>query len=143
MTAHLDDFRKGKEGETPAAPLPIQMPGADRPLPRYQVNVLVDNGHRKGAPVVVESNPTYHNLTGRIEHQASWGGVATDYTMIKPGALHRANGGYLIVPARECLLNPFAWEGLKPVSRWQFQILISPGVFLRVHWPTYVRRLFC
>ena len=113
VTAHLDDFRKGKEGETPAAPPPIPAPGPDRPLARYQVNVLVDNGHLKGAPVVVESNPTYHNLTGRIEHQASWGGVVTDYTMIKPGALHRANGGYLIVPARECLLNPFAWEGLK------------------------------
>ena len=113
VTAHLDDFRKGKEGETPAAPVPFAMPGADRPLPRYQVNVLVDNGNLKGAPVVVESNPTYHNLTGRIEHQASWGGVVTDYTMIKPGALHRANGGYLIIPARECLLNPFAWEGLK------------------------------
>jgi len=113
VTAHLDDFRKAKEGETPASG-PVPIAGAERPLPRYQVNVLVDNGHLKGAPVVVESNPTYHNLTGRIEHQASWGGaVVTDYTMIKPGALHRANGGYLIVPARECLLNPFAWEGLK------------------------------
>ena len=111
VTAHLDDFRKGKEGDAPAAPAPV--PG-EKPLPRYQVNVLVDNGHLKGAPVVVESNPTYHNLTGRIEHQASWGGaVVTDYTMIKAGALHRANGGYLIIPARECLLNPFAWEGLK------------------------------
>ena len=112
ITAHLDDFRKGKDAETPATP-PIPIPNAERPLPRYQVNVLVDNGQLKGAPVIVESNPTYHNLTGRIEHQANWGGVVTDYTMIKPGALHRANGGYLIIPARECLLNPFAWEGLK------------------------------
>ena len=77
------------------------------------MNVLVDNGKLKGAPVVVESNPTYHNLTGRIEHQSNWNGMFTDYTMIKPGALHRANGGYLIIPARECLLNPYAWEGLK------------------------------
>jgi len=113
VTAHLDDFRKGKDSDTPAAPVPIPIPGADRPLPRYQVNVLVDHSGQKGAPVIVESNPTYHNLTGRIEHQASWGGVVTDYTMIKPGALHRANGGYLIIPARECLINPFAWEGLK------------------------------
>ena len=113
VTAHLDDFRKGKDSDTPAAPVPIPIPGTDRPLPRYQVNVLVDHSGQKGAPVIVESNPTYHNLTGRIEHQASWGGVVTDYTMIKPGALHRANGGYLIIPARECLINPFAWEGLK------------------------------
>lgn len=113
VTAHLDDFRKGKDAETPTPPVPVPMPGADRPLPRYQVNVLVDNSGLKGAPVIVESNPTYHSLTGRIEHQASWGGAVTDYTMIKSGALHRANGGYLIIPARECLLNPFAWEGLK------------------------------
>lgn len=113
VTARADDFRKGKEAETPAAPLPMLMAGAERPAPRYQVNVLVDNRSLRGAPVVVESNPTYHNLTGRVEHQASWGGVVTDYTMIKAGALHRANGGYLIIPARECLMNPFAWEGLK------------------------------
>jgi len=113
VTAHLDDFRKGKDADSPAAPTVLQLPGADRPLPRYRVNVLVDNRELKGAPVVVESNPTYHNLTGRIEYQGSFGNLVTDYTMIKPGALHRANGGYLIIPARECLLNPFAWEGLK------------------------------
>jgi lon-related putative ATP-dependent protease len=62
---------------------------------------------------VVETNPTYHNLIGRIEHQATWGGFFTDHTMIKSGALHRANGGYLIIPARECLMSPFSWEGLK------------------------------
>ena len=115
ITAHLDDFRKGKDSEAPAQPpaLPFPTPGPERPRARYQVNVLVDNSRLKGAPVVVESNPTYHNITGRIEHQSSWGGLITDYTMIKPGALHRANGGYLMIPARECLLNPFAWEGLK------------------------------
>jgi lon-related putative ATP-dependent protease len=89
------------------------MPDPDKPLVRYQVNVLVNNRDLRGSPVVVETNPTYHNLTGRIEHQSAWGGVVTDHTMMKPGALHRANGGYLIIPARECLMNPFAWEGLK------------------------------
>ena len=113
VTAHVDDFRKGKDAEPPQGPAPLLIPGGEKPQPRYQVNVLVDNRGQKGAPVVVESNPTYYNLTGRIEHQASWGGTVTDYTMIKAGALHRANGGYLIIPARECLLNPFAWEGLK------------------------------
>jgi lon-related putative ATP-dependent protease len=112
VTAHADEFRKGKEQETPPALAPL-VQGSDKPLVRYQVNVLVNNGGLKGAPVVVETNPTYHNLTGRIEHQATWSGVITDHTMIKPGALHRANGGYLIVPARECLLNGFAWDGLK------------------------------
>ncbi|MBI3665441.1 MAG: AAA family ATPase, partial [Acidobacteria bacterium] len=113
VIAHAEDFRKGKETEAPPLPLPQLVASAERMFARYQVNVLVDNGSLKGAPVIVESNPTYHNLTGRIEHQATWGEVFTDHTMIKPGALHRANGGYLIIPARECLLSPFAWEALK------------------------------
>lgn len=111
VLASLDDFRKAGESEaTPQVPLAA---GAERPLTRYKVNVLVDNSQLKGAPVIVESNPTYSNLVGRIEHQASWGALFTDHTMIKAGALHRANGGYLIVAARECLLNPVAWEALK------------------------------
>ncbi|MBZ5621932.1 MAG: AAA family ATPase [Acidobacteriia bacterium] len=113
VTAHADDFRKDKEAEAVPPQLAAFMPDPDKGLVRYQVNVLVDNSDLKGAPVVVETNPTYHNLTGRIEHQTTWGGTVTDHTMIKSGALHRANGGYLIVPARECLMNPFAWEGLK------------------------------
>jgi lon-related putative ATP-dependent protease len=113
IAAHTDDFRKGKEQETAPAPLAALMPAAEKPLARYEVNVLVSNEGRKGAPVILETNPTYHNLTGRIEHQATWSGVVTDHTKIKPGALHQANGGYVILPARECLLHPFAWEGLK------------------------------
>ena len=113
VTEHADDFRKGKEAEAAPPGLAALLPDVEKPLVRYQVNVMVSNRDRKGAPVVVETNPTYHNLTGRIEHQTTWGGVVTDHTMVKPGALHRANGGYLIIPARECLMNPFAWEGLK------------------------------
>jgi len=114
VIAHADHFRKGKEAETPPPPF-APPPGAstERLFSRYEVNVLVDNKDLKGAPVVVETNPTYHNLIGRIEHQATWGGFFTDHTMIKSGALHRANGGYLIIPARECLMSPFSWEGLK------------------------------
>jgi lon-related putative ATP-dependent protease len=113
VIAHADDFRKGKEGEGPQVAFAAMMPGMEKSFVRYQVNVLVDNGSLKGAPVIVETNPTYHNLTGRIEHQAAWGVVHTDHTMIKAGALHRANGGYLIIPVRECLVSPFAWDGLK------------------------------
>jgi lon-related putative ATP-dependent protease len=113
VVEHTDDFRKDREGEGAAPSLPLPVP-ADNPFARYEVNVLVDNGGLAGAPVLVESNPTYHNLVGRIEHKATFGGaVTTDFTMVKPGALHRANGGFLIIPARECLLNPYAWEGLK------------------------------
>lgn len=113
VVAHSDEIRKPAQQEAqPGSPLGFLVPPGDK-LVRYQVNVLLDNSSLRGAPVILESNPTYYNLTGRIEHAATLGGAVTDHTMIKPGALHRANGGYLIIPARECLLNPFAWDGLK------------------------------
>jgi len=82
-------------------------------LRRYQVNVLVDNGSRKGAPVIVESNPTYLNLIGRIEKRAYMGAVNTDFTMVQPGSLLNANGGYLIMEIEPLLTNPYVWEALK------------------------------
>ncbi len=82
---------------------------------RYMVNVMVSNGEGgpTGAPVVEEFNPTYGNLLGRVEHIAQMGTLVTDFLLIKPGALHRANGGYLLLDARRVLLSPFAWEALK------------------------------
>ena len=80
---------------------------------RYQVNVLVDADGATGAPVVYESNPSFGNLVGRVEHQAQMGALLTDFTLIKPGCLHRANGGYLILDAMRLLSAPYAWEGLK------------------------------
>lgn len=84
---------------------------------RYKVNVLVDHSDNGGAPVVHEDNPTYLNLIGRIEHIAQFGTLLTDFTLIKAGALHRASGGYLVLYARDVLMNAFAWEGLKRVLR--------------------------
>jgi len=83
------------------------------PFNRYFVNVLVDNGDCPGAPLVYEDYPSYQNLVGRIEHQAQMGTLHTDFTLIKSGALHRANGGYLLLDARKLLTQPFAWEALK------------------------------
>jgi predicted ATP-dependent protease len=82
-------------------------------IKRYEVNVLVDNSETHGNPVVLESHPAYHNLLGRIEHEFIMGATRTDFTMIRPGALHRANGGYLVLPARDLLITPYAWDGLK------------------------------
>ncbi len=114
VVEHADDFVKGKDDEVPQNPIAAMMKSAqERPFTRYAVNVLVDHSNTQGAPVIVETNPTYHNLIGRIEHQAMLGDVQTDHTMIKGGALHRANGGYLLLPARECLMNQHAWEALK------------------------------
>jgi lon-related putative ATP-dependent protease len=112
IVAHVDDFRAEKDKEPVAImglPLPVPAPS----FSRYEVNVLVDRSDAEGAPVIVESNPTYHNLLGRVEHHAFMGSVATDFGMIKPGALHRANGGYLVLPVREVLINYLAWEALK------------------------------
>ncbi|MBS0243163.1 MAG: AAA family ATPase, partial [Proteobacteria bacterium] len=82
---------------------------------RYMVNVIVGNGDApdEGAPIYEELNPTYGNLIGRVEHLAQMGALVTDFLLIKPGALHRANGGFLLVDARKLLLSPFAWEALK------------------------------
>ena len=111
-----EDF---KEQQPQQSPIPgLKLPRQEPSFERYQVNVLVDNKETVGAPVVFEPNPTYNNLFGRIEHVMQMGGVATtNFTLIKPGALHRANGGYLIVDAREVLINPFAWDALKRCIR--------------------------
>ena len=84
---------------------------------RYRVNVLVDNADTEGAPVIFEDNPTYQNLIGRIEHLSRMGTLQTDFTLIKLGALHRANGGYLVLDAEKVLSNAFAWDGLKRAIR--------------------------
>ncbi len=94
---------------------------------RYRVNVLVDNGATRGAPVVMEDLPTYQNLIGRVEHVAQMGALMTDFTLIRPGALHRANGGYLLVDAWRLFQQPFAWEGLKRALRAQAIRLESLG----------------
>jgi lon-related putative ATP-dependent protease len=88
-------------------------------LRRYRVNVLVDHSESEGAPVVFEDNPTCQNLTGRIEHMPHMGTLLTDFNMIRPGALHRARGGYLVLDALKVLTQPFAWEALKRSLRSQ------------------------
>ncbi|MDK1118088.1 MAG: ATP-binding protein [Anaerolineae bacterium] len=80
---------------------------------KYQVNVLVDNSKLEGRPVVLEMNPTYSNLFGRIEQEAIMGALVTDFTLIRGGSLHQANGGYLVLPAEDAIRNPFTWESLK------------------------------
>ena len=112
---NLEDFKpQPTQPQIPGLKIPRQEPSFER----YEVNLLVDNKETEGAPIVFESNPTYNNLFGRIEHVMQYGGVAvTDFTMIKAGALHRANGGYLVIDAREVLINPFVWDSLKRCIR--------------------------
>ncbi len=103
---------KAGPGEGAEAPLPAQEP-REIFLRRYQVNVLVDNSKLAGAPVVLETNPTYTNLCGRVEQEARFGALTTDFTLIRKGCLHQANGGYLVLPVIDLLRNPLAWETLK------------------------------
>lgn len=91
--------------------------GRDVRFRRYEVNVIVDNSMVLGAPVVIELNPTFTNVFGKIEKEAQFGALTTDFTLIRPGALHRANGGYLVVPAREVLTNLFTYQTLKLAAR--------------------------
>lgn len=101
----LQTFAGGQELNPPASEHPV--------LWRYGVNIMVNNADSEGAPVIYEDNPTYNNLVGSIEHVTRMGTLTTDYTYIKPGSLHRANGGYLLLDAQQVLTQPFAWEGLK------------------------------
>lgn len=115
VVENANDFRKTDE-EQPMMFMGLPIPSGGKnesTFRRYRVNVLVDNSALKGAPIVNESNPTFQNLVGRVEHMAQFGALVTDFNMIKPGALHAANGGFLVVEARDILTKPYAWDALK------------------------------
>jgi lon-related putative ATP-dependent protease len=111
VLANADDFRRPAYG--PAAILGLGAQASERELHRYAVNLLVDRRGAAGAEVVYADHPTYANLLGRIEHMQHLGSLVTDFTLVKAGALHRANGGYLVLDALKVLTQPFAWEALK------------------------------
>jgi len=115
IVERLDDFRspdKRQQGLPPAFEEFLE-PTFDR----YKINVFVTRQDSEGAPVVWEQNPTYSNLLGKIDFKARFGFTSTDHNMIKAGALHRGNGGYLVLQALEVLLSPFSWDALKRVLR--------------------------
>ena len=108
---NADDFRKPAD-EAAQGPMRLVM-SQESGLRRYQVNVLVDRSAPDGSPVVEEDHPTFQNLVGRVDHIAQLGTLVTDFNLVKSGALHRANGGYLLLDVLKVLQQPFAWEGLK------------------------------
>lgn len=87
------------------------------PFRKYRINVFVDNTNQKGAPVIIETNPTYYNLFGRIEKNVEHGMYLTDFTMVKAGAVHRANGGYLVLNAADIFKTASIWDTLKRVLK--------------------------
>ena len=111
IVANQANFRSESDS-SPASLLPM-VPQREPVIKNYKVNVVVDNSELKGAPVILETNPTYTNLFGRIEQEARFGALITDYSLVRSGSMHRANGGYLVIPAEEVLRNPLSWEGVK------------------------------
>lgn len=107
---HVDELQPSEEEN----PSPLAGGSDNRPsFEDYEVNLFVDHSQTKGAPIVTEDHPSYHNLIGRVEHESQLGALFTNFTLIKAGALHRANGGYLVLDAWRLLQQPFAWDALK------------------------------
>lgn len=117
VVENVHDFLAGSDEDGDAATQIRKLLAHIPALRRYGVNVMVDHAGRRGAPVVYEDLPSLANLVGRVEHHAHFGALVTDFTLVRPGALHRANGGYLVLDARKLLAQPFAWEELKRALR--------------------------
>jgi len=114
----------GESGEVDAHP---EESAQDARFRRYMVNVVIGDGVADGAPILEEDNPTLGNLVGRVEHISQMGTLVTDFLLIKPGVLHKANGGYLLLDARKVLLQPFAWEALKRALKGRKIAIESPA----------------
>ncbi|MEA1974475.1 MAG: ATP-binding protein, partial [Bacillota bacterium] len=110
---HINQFINHENEQEEKNPILFKTKNKEKFFDRYKLNHFVDNSELKSAPVIFESNPTYQNLMGSIEFTVDMGVRKTDFRQIKNGALHRANGGYLIVLAKDILSNPFAWKGVK------------------------------
>lgn len=148
--ANLDLFRAGADGEEPAPQVAIPgMPQAASPeafLSRYAVNVLVANDPSDGAPVIVSTDPSYHDLFGRAEYETVFGAATTDHRHLRAGLLHRASGGFLVLQAEDVLSKPLVWPRLKDVLRtgrlkienMGVQYMLFPGVSLDPE-PTEIR----
>ncbi len=115
---NLDLFKGAEEPVNPVLGVPMsQVMGGRNPFLPFEVNVFVDNSEAKSIPVIVESNPIFGNVFGKIERRFLFGGYLSDHTMLKPGALNQANGGYLLLSAKEVLLNAGVWPALKRAIR--------------------------
>ena len=119
---NIDYFLVEPQIETQQMPGP--RPEPPKPWENYRVNLFIDNSAQEGAPVIMDSNYSYHNIFGKLEYENYYGSLKTDYTMLKPGLLHKANGGYIIFQAHDLIENSVCYEGLKKALR-QKQLLIE------------------
>ncbi len=138
ILGYLDDVREDiannprfflKAYEEPTSTMWGESHPSEFAFSRYQVNLIVDNSQMTGAPVIYEDNPRYYKLFGRIEHVSQLGALVTDFTLIRQGILHCANGGYLILDASEILKQSWAWEALKrALLEKQIKIELPPNM---------------
>jgi len=135
---NLDLFKEKEEPSQTILGVPASYVARGRdPFTPFQINVFVDNGGKKGPPIVVETNPNFSNVFGRVERRFFFGGYLSDHTMLKPGSLHLANGGYLLLNAIDVLTNPAVWPALKRAIKTkqvgieepmeQFGLILSQG----------------
>ena len=115
ILTNLNEFIEDEQ--KPIGPMNMPKQEAQKPWHKYKVNLFVDNGNLTGAPVIIDSNPSFYNLFGKLEYENSFGTLKTDFTLIKPGLIHKANGGYIVLQIRDLLTNPLTWELFKRVLR--------------------------
>jgi lon-related putative ATP-dependent protease len=113
ILSHLEDFTEDPAKQGSGGSAQIRLEPSNDPFVKYDVNIVVDNTELKGAPVIIETNPTYYNLFGRVERRAQFGMLSADFTLIGAGSYARANGGFLVINAHDVFLNPGVWETLK------------------------------
>ena len=121
---NVDYFLADQPQEQAVPQVPGPRPEIPKPWLNYRVNLFVDNSKREGAPVIMDSNYSYHNIFGKLEYENYYGSLKTDYTMLKPGLMHQANGGYIIFQAKDLVSNAISYEALKKALRME-ELLIE------------------
>ncbi|HZK30848.1 MAG TPA: ATP-binding protein [Methanoregula sp.] len=128
LSIFLGSAQQQQQQQQEQVPPPFQQWLAkDLAFRKYEINVVVDNGSIAGAPVVFEETPSYPNLLGRAEREVQFGVVTTDFMMIRPGSVHKANGGYLVIPVLDLFRYPLAWDGLKSALKTEKIRIEEPG----------------
>lgn len=115
ILTNLNEFIEDEQ--KPMGPMNMPKQETQKPWHKYKVNLFVDNSNLTGAPVIIDSNPSFYNLFGKLEYENSFGTLKTDFTLIKPGLIHKANGGYIVLQIRDLLTNSLTWELFKRVLR--------------------------
>lgn len=117
ILTNLNDFIEDEKPTNMPQQMQMAKNANGKPWDRYKVNLFVDNSSLTGAPVILDSNPSFYNLFGKLEYENSFGMMKTDFTLIKPGLIHKANGGYLVLQIKDLLTNPILWDSFKRVLR--------------------------